>query len=153
MAVVSDTSCITTLLKVGQAELLQQLFGEILVPEAVARELTVFHGELPGFLQISTTAAPLPRLAGTEQLGAGEAEALALAKRLGATLFLTDDLQARRAAQRLGLPSIGLVGLLLLAKERGMISSVMEMLDLLEQRGGLYLSDTVKARARRLAGE
>jgi uncharacterized protein len=55
MIVVSDTSCISNLLSVGQDSLLPSLFGEVLIPPAVERELLRFHASLPAFLK---TVAP-----------------------------------------------------------------------------------------------
>jgi len=51
MIVVSDTSCISNLLSVGQDSLLPRLFGEVLIPPAVERELLRFHPSLPVFLK------------------------------------------------------------------------------------------------------
>jgi predicted nucleic acid-binding protein len=153
MNVVSDTTAITTLLKAGQQQLLQDLYGRVLVPQAVWDELKKFHSLLPEFIELHPLRAPIQRLAGTESLGRGEAEALLLAKELNAQLLLTDDRQARLAARRLHIPCIGLVGMIVQAKRLGKISSVREMLNLLETKGGLYLSDTVVAVAMQLADE
>ena len=54
MIVVSDTSCISNLLTVGEASLLPHLFGEVLIPPAVERELRRFHSDLPEFLKCRT---------------------------------------------------------------------------------------------------
>ena len=47
MIVVSDTSPLTALLTVGEADLLTQLFGEVIIPEAVRDELLRNHAPLP----------------------------------------------------------------------------------------------------------
>jgi predicted nucleic acid-binding protein len=153
MSVVSDTTAITTLLKAKQERLLRELFERVLVPQAVWDELKEFHIELPKFIDLHPATDASQRLPGTELLGRGEAEALLLAKQLNAQLLLTDDRKARRAARRLQIPCIGLVGMIVHAKRRGRISSVREMLQLLETDGGLYLSDAVVSDALRLAGE
>jgi uncharacterized protein len=153
MNVVSDTTAITTLLKSEQQRLLQDLYGRVLVPQAVWDELKAFHSQLPEFIALHPLRAPIQRLAGTESLGRGEAEALLLAKELNVQLLLTDDRQARLAARRLHIPCIGLVGMIVQAKRLGKISSVREMLNLLETKGGLYLSDTVVATALQIADE
>jgi len=153
MTVVSDTTCITTLLKAGHVELLQKLFGTVVVPEAVSRELVAFHGRMPGFIAVRSVPQSAARMAGAEHLGAGESEALALARHLDAELMITDDRQARTAARRLGLNFSGLAGLAVAAKRRGIIPSVTDFLESLQRDGGLYLSDAVNAEARKLAGE
>ncbi len=153
MSVVSDTTAITTLLKAGQSGLRRDVFGRVFVPPAVWDELREFHATLPDFVERRPVRDALRRLPGTEVLGRGEAEALVLAEELNARLLLTDGRKARVAAQRLRIPCAGLVGVIVHAKRLGRIHSVREMLDLLETRGGLYLSDALIAEALRSAGE
>jgi len=153
MSVVSDTTAVTTLLKSGQSRLLQELFERVFVPQAVWDELKDFHLELPNFVQLRPVRNPNKRLPGTENLGRGEAEAISLAIELNARLLVTDDRSARLAAKRLNVPCIGLVGVLIQAKRLGKISSVRDLLRIIETKGGLYLSDAVIAEALRLADE
>jgi predicted nucleic acid-binding protein len=151
--VVSDTTPITTLLKAGEVGLLEHLFGSVIIPRAVADELLVFHEQLPAFVAIREVNEPDRFMPGIERLGKGEMEAIQLAKALGAEILITDDRKARAAAASLGLKCVGLLGLLVHAKQRNRISSVRTMIGVLEKKGGLYLSDAVKAEAAKLAGE
>jgi uncharacterized protein len=153
MIVVSDTTAVTTLLKAGTQGLLQELFGSVIIPQAVWDELHAFHPQLPNFVLLRPIAMTDARLPQLSQLGRGEAEAITLAKEANADLLLTDDLKARRVASGLGVKVIGVLGLLIRAKQRGHIASLREAIGTLETRGGLYLSDAVKAEALRLAGE
>ena len=153
MIVVSDTAAITTLLKIGREHLLFELFGKVMVPQSVWGELLAFHSQLPDFVVLRPVTTGNQRLPETEPLGRGEAEAIQLAKEINADLFLTDDLQARAVAARLKIKRTGLLGLLVRAKQAGHILSVRETVEMLETRGGLYLSDAVKTEAMRLAGE
>ena len=125
MTVVTDTTAVTTLLKAGEERLLQEIFGSVTVPDAVWNEL----------------------------LGRGEAEAIKLAREMNADLLLTDDRTAKAAATHLGIKCSGLLGLVVRAKQSGRLSSVRDIIDVLEKRGGLYLSDAVKAEALKLANE
>lgn len=152
MIVVSDTTAITTLLKAGEVDLLKKLFGTVIVPPAVAEELLAFHAELPPFIQTRRATTP-DRPAGTEHLGRGEAQAMQLALELHADWLLMDDRQARGIAARLGLQCVALTALLVRGKQLGHVRSVRELLEVLEQRGDLYLSDAVKEAAMRQAGE
>lgn len=52
--IVSDTSAITNLLAIGRIELLEDLFGRVLIPPAVAAELRVGHSQLPAFIEETT---------------------------------------------------------------------------------------------------
>lgn len=153
MSVVSDTTAITTLLKAGQVELLQELFGQVYVPQAVWDELKAFHANLPDFVELRLVSSASQRLSGTETLGRGEAEALLLAKELNAKLLVSDDRQARVAAKRLNIACIGLIGIVIQAKRVGKIASVRDLLETIETKGGLYLSDAVIAEALRLVDE
>ncbi len=86
-------------------------------------------------------------------LDRGEAEGIALALELGADLVLLDEREGRRAAQRLGLRVLGVVGVLLEAKAQGELERVRPALDGLRQVAGFYLSDALYADVLALAGE
>jgi uncharacterized protein len=152
MTVVSDATAITTLLKAGEEQLLKSLFDRVIVSQAVWNELLAFHTQLPDFVLLQPIAAKTPAV-DTESLGRGEAEAITLGLELSADLLLTDDRKARQTAERLGLKCSGLLGLLVRAKGQGMIASVKLMIENLQNRGGLYLSEEVIAEVLRLAGE
>jgi uncharacterized protein len=118
----------------------------------VWNELRAFHSRLPGFIEVRSLAdSTMP--AGTERLGRGETEAMQLALQVNADWLLLDDRQARSAAVKLGIRCVALTGLLIKAKQLGHVRSIRDLLDRLEQRGGLYLSDAVKEEALRQAGE
>ena len=88
MIVVSDTTAITTLLKAGMEGLLQELFGSVIIPQAVWDELHAFHPQLPDFVLLRAVARAEGRLPRTASLGLGEAEAITLAKEINADLLL-----------------------------------------------------------------
>jgi predicted nucleic acid-binding protein len=150
MIVVSDTTAITTLLKAGMEGLLPQLFETVAIPQAVCDELLAFHSQLPNFILLRPLGRADRRLPETTSLGRGEAEAITLAREINADLLLIDDLKARSVAAGLNLRCAGLLGLLIRAKQRGHISSMREAMATLEARGGLYLSEAVKAEVLRL---
>jgi uncharacterized protein len=138
-AVVSDTSVINYLAAVGHAELMRVQFGKIYVPPAVWREL---HAKLnlPG-----TAAADSARSSGWliirqpkpgemlnqlfADLDPGEAEAIALACELKPAIVLLDETDGRAEARRLGLPTIGTVGILASARKSGRLQKVKPLLD------------------------
>ena len=76
MIVVSDTSCVTNLLAIGRAMLLRELFGEVVIPSAVARALRVAHAALPDFIrEQSVKDSSRAHALAIEPLDEGEAEA------------------------------------------------------------------------------
>jgi uncharacterized protein len=141
---VSDTSPLTALLTTNRAEILSRLFGEVVIPEAVRRELLRTHTLLPPWLRVEpvknlTEAARLAR-----SVDDGEAEAIELARELRADWLLIDERKGRRLAVREGVRVIGLFGVVLSAKRRGIIPSARALLDQLQQQAGMYISEEIK---------
>jgi hypothetical protein len=85
-------------------------------------------------------------------LGPGEREAISLAVYVSASAILIDDQAARRVARELGVPVIGTAGILLVAKERGLIAGVGTHLDALLARR-FFLSAQAYELVLRKAGE
>jgi predicted nucleic acid-binding protein len=88
---------------------------------------------LPAWIEEYPLTQPLASQIATARLGPGESEAIALALELGASELVLDDLPARRLAQSLHIPVIGSVGLLLRAKERGLIAAVRPLMTTMQQ--------------------
>jgi predicted nucleic acid-binding protein len=157
--VVSDTSPIRALEWIGQLDLLEFLYGRVIVPPAVSRELlrsderfrAIDVTHLP-WVEIRQPADP-QRLSAAEELDAGEAEALSLAVELNADLVLIDESAGRRKADALGLKIIGTVGILLRAKQRGRLPEIGPLIDELRNGLGFFLSDTFTAEVLKRANE
>lgn len=137
MIVVSDTTPLSELAKVGQLVLLPNVSGRIIIPGEVYNELTaatdpaitaVLSEKWIEVRQVIDTQKVLA-LRTTTKLGLGECNAIILAEELGATRLLLDDLAARKEAQRRGLPIIGTVGIVLIAKQLGLIPNIKQVLD------------------------
>jgi predicted nucleic acid-binding protein len=84
MIVVSDTSPITALLAVEKADLLKQLFGEVVIPSAVETELLRTHPALPAWLRVQPLQNSAKANLYARSVDRGEAEAIALAEELHA---------------------------------------------------------------------
>jgi predicted nucleic acid-binding protein len=126
MIVVADTSPLSYLILIEQIEILPDLFGSLVAPGAVMTELS--HLRAPETVRRWALAPPIwveVRSATTRpaisHLGAGECEAIALAKELSADLLLVDDKQARRVAMEQGLSITGTLGVLGEAARRGLL--------------------------------
>lgn len=134
MIVISDTTPIIALLKANCLELLEKLYGKVLVPEAVYRELTentVFAQEAETIKTISFLAVvavenvkSVSVLRSVTGLDAGESEALIMYDEQKADLLLMDEHKGRSVARKLNVRFIGTVGILLLAYDKGMIRQV-----------------------------
>lgn len=153
MIVVSDTTAISSLLTIGQDDLLVKLFNRVMIPPAVWAELLAFHPEVPDWLEVVTISQPQRVAEYQRHVHSGEAEAIALALEVRPDWLLVDDSDGRRLAKHEGAPVIGLMGVLLLAKQQGLLPNVKPMIDALEFKAGFYLSAAVRNEVLRLAGE
>jgi hypothetical protein len=153
MIVVSDTSAITSLLQIGRIDLLTRLYGEVVIPTAVERELRHDHPVLPDCLRVERVAdrAQVERLVRAVDLG--EAEAIALMIEGRGDLLLMDERRGRLIAQNEGVPVIGLLGALTEAKQRGVIASLAEIVERLQRVAGFRVSPELKRRLLAEAGE
>ncbi|HEV8712112.1 MAG TPA: DUF3368 domain-containing protein [Candidatus Binatia bacterium] len=157
--VVSNTSPLFYLHCLQQLEVLLHLFSQIMIPPAVVKELEEGQQRGLNVPNVSTypwlqmkVPAELPSLPPSSHLGKGEVEAIALAHEIPETLLLLDDLSARRAAQGLGITVTGTLGVLLQAKEKGLVPALKPLL-LLLRRAGFRLSSKVEETFLSLAGE
>src|SRR5205809_130507 len=110
MIIVSDTSPLSALLTIKQAELLKTIFGEVVIPNGVCSELLRFHPELLEWLKLQRPADMQLVERHCQVVDRGEAEAIVLAKELGADYLLIDERKGRRLARDQGLQVIGLLG-------------------------------------------
>jgi predicted nucleic acid-binding protein len=143
--VVADTSPINFLCQIGRIELLRVLFDEIVIPSAVAAELSQpatpavsrnFIANLPAWVHCRAPQSIVPML---PQLGAGETEAICLAREIDADLIIIDDKAARTAAAQRGLSVIGTLGVLQLAASRQLVAMPEAVTDL--KACGFYMTD------------
>jgi predicted nucleic acid-binding protein len=147
ISAVLDCACLIGLERIGHLPLLPALLEPVIAPPAVISEF----GQRPSWL-LEQAPADTGMVAALKLIvDPGESEAIALAyeKRLR---LIVDDRKAREAAQRLGIPVTGTVGLLLKAKQAGLITAVLPLLDALDQHQ-FRISPALRAEALKLAGE
>ncbi|MUG93319.1 DUF3368 domain-containing protein [Scytonema sp. UIC 10036] len=162
MIVISDTSPITSLAAVGQLDILRRLYTRILIPDAVYRELTDTSTIVPGATEVETldwievrqvTNRSLIATLLEQQLDEGECEAIALAIELNAELLLIDERRGRSQADRLGLRITGLLGVLIEAKQKGLIVAVKPVMDGLIAIAGFRVADALYTHILQIVGE
>ena len=143
MIVVSDASVLIGLSAIDRLIVLQALFGELLIPEAVYREIVRDGKGRPGEQQVRA-AMWIRCRADTDlslsadlqtKLDHGEAEAITLAVEVGADILLMDERRGRQLAKAHGLRPLGTVGVLLRARQVGLIGSLQADLDALMRVG------------------
>jgi uncharacterized protein len=149
--IVSDTSPLSNLALVNGLFLLKEIYQSVVIPQAVAEELSNAEDEDPritavlslGWVEIRqpTNLKLIAELRNDYLLDRGEAEAIALTLELDADELLIDERLGRREATRLGMPIIGVLGVLLIAKRRALIPAVQPVMDALIVGAGFRVSN------------
>ena len=141
MIVVSDTTPILSLVKLGRLDLLQALYGKVMLPEAVYHELVSNPAFVEEAKQVIASAflttvsvkikSSVELLRKVSGLDAGESEAMILYEEQNAELLLMDERKGRTVAKKLDIAYIGTVGILMLAYDKLLLraSDVEECLD------------------------
>jgi predicted nucleic acid-binding protein len=146
MILVCNASPLIVLAKAGLLDLLTGLCAGLRIPRSVAEEVSRINDPADpariwllrnnGFVADSPSVSPFVM---AWDLGAGESSVISLVESLPGLTAVLDDLAGRRCAQAIGLPVVGTLGLILMAKQRGLISSVRPALDSIVA-AGLFIS-------------
>ena len=160
MIVVSDSTILIGLVKIGKLDLLKETFSKVYIPEEVFKEVVERGKGKPGSKVIKEAVWIEPKpvkdkiqvafLLGS--LEKGEAEVLVLARELKADLILLDEEKARKSAVIAGFEIMGLLGLFILAKNLGLIHKVRPLVDEL-LRKKFRISDKIIEKTLKKAGE
>jgi predicted nucleic acid-binding protein len=154
-----NASPLILLSKVGHLDLLQVEVDEVIVPDLViteiraygATDLTVHAIKEATWLQLAH-APRVPAAIASWDLGDGESSVLALALGESGVKVVLDDLPARRRAAQLGLTVRGTLGIVVLARQHGVIPAARPVFEELRQCG-MYLTDEFAERMLAIVGE
>lgn len=146
MRAVSNAGPVIHLSWIGRLDILRALFDKVLVPLAVRDEVLRAGANVPGIQDIRDafaanwlSAQPIIAVAAVPplaiELDRGEAEAIVLMREIRADLLLLDDRRARARAAGEGLRITGTIGILQLARDRGIVPAVAPLLEELQRRG------------------
>ncbi len=144
--VISNSTPLIALNKISRLDLLEKVYGEIIIPYGVYEEVILESNmkipndfiEKSGFIKIKNIKNEEARGLFVTSLHKGEVEVMILAKELKADLCIIDDLLARRYAKFYNLNVTGTVGVILKAKEKGIVSKVKPIMDELI-KVGIYI--------------
>ncbi len=127
MTVVCNSSPLIAFLSIDRIDIIRQLFNTVIIPEAVYEEVFLKinkSGTAPDFIKVEkANDRHLVKLLEL-QIDHGESEVISLAVEKGFQKVILDDKQARQTAERMGLKVIGVVGILMLAKEKKIIVEI-----------------------------
>ena len=137
--IISDTSCLIALSKIGKLDLLKELYQEIFITTDVYKE---FGGSLPDWIIIIEVKSKYKQKELEVQLDKGEASSIALALESKNSTLIIDEIKGRKIARSFNLNIIGTIGIIILAHKKGLISDVVEII-LQLVRKGFRLSDTL----------
>ncbi len=158
---VADSGPLIALARLDQLAIPARLFGALLVAATVWHEVTrepraaepsALSAALgQGMLRLEDDAQPLPSALADARLDAGERSAIALAL-VHRAVVLVDERRGRAIAADLGLSVVGTLGLLVRARELGMVQRVRPLVDVL-LASGYYLALPLVDRALAAVGE
>ena len=144
MIIVSNTTPLIGLAVIQRFALLRQFFGEITIQQAVYDEAVIAGREAGGAKQEILAAdwikvvAAKDRLAVEillDELDLGEAKTIVLTREINADWVLMDERKGRRKLAQLNQQKIGTLGILLKARQSGLLSVLKRELELLRQNG------------------
>ena len=144
--VISNSTPLIALEKIDKLNLLQQVYKEIIIPYAVYEEVVLeskqnvindFIKE-SGFIKIMNIENVEAKKIFVTSLHKGEVEVMILAKEIKAEVYIIDDLLARKYAKYHSLNITGTIGVILKAKELGIISEIKPIIDEL-MKAGIYI--------------
>jgi predicted nucleic acid-binding protein len=156
--VVSNTTPIISLLKIGKLEILKVLYDEIYIPQEVFNEIEAgkqkkYYLNLLAFEWIKIEQIQDRKsIAYFLDLDKGEAQAIVLATESEADLILLDESLGRFHAKHAGLRVTGTIGILVKAKKQGLISELKPLILELKEKG-VWLSESLIERILELANE
>jgi uncharacterized protein len=157
MILVADCSALIALSICNRLEILEQIFGQVLVPEAVYLEATQPNKkqalQLKLYLEDKVRKVDMKNYVFLDGFAdAGETEAMLLYKQIHADKLLIDDQRGRNVAKINHIETIGSLGVLLVGKQRGLIDEVAPLLSQLND-SDIYLSKQLIATVLELANE
>lgn len=163
MVVVSNTSPISNLALIDRLDLLRIQFHQVLIPDAVKRELDRLPDQIArarvdrciedGWLCSRAVQDTRRVEALTKELDLGEAEAIALATGIGADILLIDEKDGRIFARQARLNVRGVLGILIRAKEMGNLEALKPEIDSLRSKANFFVSPILEAEVLKSVGE
>ena len=157
MIVVANSTPIISLASINRLDILENLFGKIIIAEAVYNEIKAkqsfgYHEIDNVFFEVQQIQGYLYKDFLLKELDLGETETIMLAKEINADFVLIDENLGYKIANNVGLTAIRTLSTLLKAKEKGQISQIKPLLDEMIEKGRWY-SDSVYRACLICAGE
>ena len=157
--IIVNSTPLIALAKANKLEILKEMYEHIIIPEAVYREVTekddIAAQRIEAareWIEVRKVDSNLDRRMYRAKLHEGEVEVMLLAQEIGADVVIIDDGAARKTAEYLELPLTGTLGVMIKAKQRGLLEAVMPVVQQMEQNG-IFFSKELKEKIRKLSNE
>lgn len=124
--IISDTSCLIILTKIGEFDLLKKVYGKIATTTEIAEE---FGEPLPDWVEVKDVEDKHRQQLLEVHIDKGESSAIALALQTPGSVLILDDYRARRIAEKLQLTYTGTIGVIIKSKLLGIIPSIKPLLE------------------------
>lgn len=124
--IISDTSCLILLTKIGEIDILRQLYNTVTITQDILLE---YGEDLPDWFEVQQVKDHYRQQLLEMQIDKGEASAITLALETTDNIVILDDWKARKVAERLGIFVTGTLGVIIKAKNTGIIPSIKPYLD------------------------
>jgi len=160
MIVIGDSTVFIGLAKIDKLSLLSSIFQKVYIPEAVYHEIVEKGKEKPGAKDVRESLWIIKKKVSDYtqvnflmvSLEVGEAETLVLAKEMEANIILLDEEKARKSAVLAGFKVIGLIGILIIAKQMGLIKNIKPYIETLQEKN-FRISNKIVNKALKQVGE
>lgn len=157
MLIVADSSALIALATCDGLDLLLQVYEDIKVPEAVYAEIVSpekSQSDALGTFLVGRVVKvqPIQKIFVTTGLGRGEVEAMSLYNQISADILLIDDQKARLIAEQNNIICIGVLGFLVVAKQKNVIKKVKPYIQKLKD-SPIYYGDELLKRVLQIAKE
>ena len=147
--VIADTTCFIVLSDIDELDLLHKVYSEITTTHIIAQE---FGTVLPSWVQVRSPKDTIREAELSLQVDKGEASAIALALEIPDSLLIVDDMKARRLARTLHLQLTGTLGVIIKAKQMGIIDVIKPIL-IKMQASHFHISDELIEEVLRISQE
>jgi predicted nucleic acid-binding protein len=147
MIIVSDTTPLISLMKIGHLDLVNQMFGDVCVPKAVFAEL-VSNNKFPEECRQIKECTYIKKIEVNDEksvellrkstgLDLGESESIILSNTIDVSYLLMDELRGRRVAKQMGIPVMGTIGLLMIAYKENLLTKdeILDSINVLRNSG------------------
>ena len=148
-SVITDTSCLIVLENIESLFILERMYDTVLVTPTIRYE---YGKELPSFIEVRSVKNHTYETLLRSAVDPGESSAIALCLEVEDPLLILDDKKARNVAREAGIPLTGTIGVILKAKETGIVSETEPLFNRLSE-SGFWMSDELRSQLLKLSGE